>query len=217
VDLAPLQNKWIDVELEMTIGDASTGRVRWALRDNGTTVIDVTKTGVDTFLQDRVRPKWGIYRSLGDTSGSLQDCYQLIRNMRAYQRTSSAPPPIEVQAENATISRGVVESNHTGFTGTGFVNLDNVVGSYAQFAVTAAAAGTRSLAIRFANGTTASRPMSVSVNGVVVATPTFAPTADWDTWAVATVPVTLSAGANTIRLTSTTATGGPNLDKINLT
>ncbi|WP_211215919.1 glycosyl hydrolase family 95 catalytic domain-containing protein, partial [Catelliglobosispora koreensis] len=33
------------------------------------------------------------------------------------------------QAENATISRGLVESNHAGFTGTGFVNLDNTTGS----------------------------------------------------------------------------------------
>jgi Carbohydrate binding module (family 6) len=351
VDLAPLQNKWIDVELEMTIGDASTGRVRWALRDNGTTIIDVTRTGVDNFLQDRVRPKWGIYRSLGDTSGSLQDCYQLIRDMRAYQWTSSAPPstvryeaeqatisqgavesnhlgftgtgfvnldnvtgsylqfavsaptagpasltlryangtttdrpmdvrvngalvasgvsfpstftwddwetrtvtaslvagtntvrftattanggpnmdhldvqllsapppPIEIQAESGTISQGAVESNHLGFTGTGFVNLDNVTGSYVQFAVSSPTAGARSLGIRFANGTTVNRPMSVTVNGTVVATPAFAPTANWDTWAVATVPVTLTAGANTIRLTSTTANGGPNLDRINLT
>ncbi|NUR73596.1 MAG: Tat pathway signal sequence domain protein, partial [Hamadaea sp.] len=67
-DLVPLQNKWIDVELEMTIGDSDTGRVRWVLRDGATTVIDVTRSGVDTWLQDRVRPKWGIYRSLGDTS-----------------------------------------------------------------------------------------------------------------------------------------------------
>ena len=28
----------------------------------------------------------------------------------------------DYQAENATISQGVVESNHAGFTGTGFVN-----------------------------------------------------------------------------------------------
>ncbi|MFG2854498.1 Tat pathway signal sequence domain protein [Streptomyces mirabilis] len=44
-----------------------------------------SRTGVDTFLADRVRPKWGIYRSLGDTSGSLQDCYLLLTNLRGYQ------------------------------------------------------------------------------------------------------------------------------------
>jgi len=47
--------------------------------------IGKSKTGVDTFLADRVRPKWGIYRSLGDTSGSLRDCRLLLTNLRGYQ------------------------------------------------------------------------------------------------------------------------------------
>jgi hypothetical protein len=85
VNLAPLQNKWIDMELELKIGDGTSGRIRWVLRDGSTTVIDTAKSGVDTWLGDRVRPKWGIYRSLGDSSGSLQDCYLLYSNMRAYQ------------------------------------------------------------------------------------------------------------------------------------
>jgi hypothetical protein len=85
VDLAPLQNKWIDAELEIKIGNGTSGRVRWVIRNGSTTVIDVTRSGVDTFLMDRVRPKWGIYRSLGDSSGSLQDCHMLVRTMRAYQ------------------------------------------------------------------------------------------------------------------------------------
>ena len=84
-NLGPLQNKWIDVLLDLTIGDSATGRVRWALFDGATSIVDVTRTGLDTWLDDRVRPKWGIYRSLGDTSGSLQDCYLLLTRMRAYQ------------------------------------------------------------------------------------------------------------------------------------
>src|SRR3712207_5583046 len=64
------------------------------------------------------------------------------------------------QAENATISQGVVESNHAGFTGTGFVNYNNVSGSFVEFAVNAPAAGSATLTFRYANGTTANRPMS---------------------------------------------------------
>jgi hypothetical protein len=85
-NLEPLHNKWIDVEYEIKVGDGTSGRVRWVIRSGGSTVIDVTKTGVDTFLADRVRPKWGIYRSLGDTSGSLQNCYLLLTRMRAYKQ-----------------------------------------------------------------------------------------------------------------------------------
>lgn len=83
--LDPLHDKWTDVDFQIKVGDGSAGSVRWILKSGSTTVIDASKTGVDTFLADRVRPKWGIYRSLGDTSGSLQDCYLLLTNLRGYQ------------------------------------------------------------------------------------------------------------------------------------
>jgi chitin-binding protein len=84
-DLDPLHNAWTDVDFQIKVGNGSAGSVRWILKSGSTTVVDASKTGVDTFLADRVRPKWGIYRSLGDTSGSLQDCYLLLTNMRGYQ------------------------------------------------------------------------------------------------------------------------------------
>ncbi|WP_046730182.1 heparin lyase I family protein [Streptomyces humi] len=85
-DLDPLHDKWTDVDFQIKVGNGSAGSVRWILKSGGATVIDVSKTGVDTFLADRVRPKWGIYRSLGDTSGSLQDTYLLLTNLRGYQQ-----------------------------------------------------------------------------------------------------------------------------------
>ncbi|MEU0570721.1 CBM35 domain-containing protein [Nonomuraea sp. NPDC005983] len=131
--------------------------------------------------------------------------------------SAPTPPATEYQAEDATLGQAVVESNHAGFTGTGFVNFDNVIGSYAEFTVTAAAAGSRTLTIRYANGTTVDRPMDVTVNGAVVAPArSFPATTNWDTWVDATVTVPLSAGANTIRLTGTTANGGPNIDRVSL-
>ncbi|MEV8427660.1 Tat pathway signal sequence domain protein [Streptomyces chartreusis] len=84
-DLEPLHDKWTDVDFQIKVGNGSAGSVRWILKSGGTTVIDKSKTGVDTFLADRVRPKWGIYRSLGDTSGSLQDCHLLLTDLRGYQ------------------------------------------------------------------------------------------------------------------------------------
>ncbi|UUU29606.1 polysaccharide lyase [Streptomyces sp. CA-210063] len=84
-DLTPLHNSWVDVDFQVKVGNGSAGSVRWILKKGSTTLIDVSRTGVDTFLADRLRPKWGIYRSLGDTSGSLQNCHMLLRNMRGYQ------------------------------------------------------------------------------------------------------------------------------------
>ncbi|WP_290860860.1 carbohydrate-binding protein [Hamadaea sp.] len=128
---------------------------------------------------------------------------------------AAAPVSDVYQAEDCTISQGVVEANHTGFTGTGFVNYDNLSGSYVQCSVTVATAGAYTLTFRASNGTTADRPLSVVVNGSTVnGSLNFASTSTWDTWADIPQTVTLNAGANTVRGTATTANGGPNLDKI---
>ncbi|MEU6714533.1 PQQ-dependent sugar dehydrogenase [Nonomuraea sp. NPDC046802] len=119
----------------------------------------------------------------------------------------------DYQAESATISQGIVDSNHAGYTGSGFVNYDNLVGSYVEFDVSAAAAGVQSLTFRYANGTTADRPMSIDVNGTAT-TVSFPATGAWTTWREVSVNATLSAGGNTVRATSTTDGGGPNLDRL---
>ena len=117
------------------------------------------------------------------------------------------------EAENATISQGAVESNHAGFSGTGFVNYDNVTGSYTQWTVTAATAGSTALSIRYASGTATNRPMDIRVNGALVASGmAFGSTSTWDTWATAAVTANLTAGSNTVRATATTGNGGPNVD-----
>ncbi|MFI6532285.1 carbohydrate-binding protein [Nonomuraea sp. NPDC050547] len=130
---------------------------------------------------------------------------------------ASGPTPTDHQAEDAVISQGAVESNHAGFTGTGFVNYDNLVGSYVEFTVNVASAGPATLTLRFANGTTAGRPMDLAVNGTQAAGElAFDPTGAWTNWTTRTLTVPLNAGANTIRATATTAGGGPNLDRISL-
>jgi hypothetical protein len=138
----------------------------------------------------------------------------LVSTVMSVQHTAAAAPT-QYEAENATISQGVVESNHAGFSGTGFVNVDNVVGSYVEFSVNAATAGPASLVFRFANGTTTDRPMDIAVNGTVVAAArSFPGTGAWATWEESTLNTTLTAGANKVRVTSTTANGGPNVDRL---
>jgi endoglucanase len=123
----------------------------------------------------------------------------------------------EHQAETATITAGLVESNHAGFNGTGFVNYDNAVGSAVEFTVTAPTAGTAGLTFRFANGTTVNRPLSISVNGTVVnANLAFNGTGAWTTWQTATINAPFTAGTNRVKATATTANGGPNLDQLSV-
>ncbi|MFF3577973.1 PQQ-dependent sugar dehydrogenase [Streptomyces mirabilis] len=130
---------------------------------------------------------------------------------------TAAQAATDYQAEDATISQGAVATNHTGYTGTGFVDYTNITGSYVEFTVSAATAGTSSLALRYANGTSVDRPMDLSVNGTVVASGvSFPATTDWNTWATKSVNVQLDAGSNKIRATATTANGGPNLDRVSV-
>lgn len=83
-NLAPLKNKWIDVEIEIKVADGAAGRLRYALKDGPTTVVDASRSG-DTWISgNQAHPKWGIYRSLNDP-GQLADTYLLLRDMRAYQ------------------------------------------------------------------------------------------------------------------------------------
>ncbi|MGW0698974.1 cellulase family glycosylhydrolase [Streptomyces sp. NPDC002867] len=127
----------------------------------------------------------------------------------------AAAAAVTHEAENATVSRGLVESDHTGYTGTGFVNYDNVSGSYVQWTVNAAQAGRATLTLRYANGTTANRPMDISVNGTLAADErAFNGTGSWTSWSTVTLAADLRAGANTIRATATTANGGPNVDHL---
>ena len=125
--------------------------------------------------------------------------------------------PIRYEAENATISQGAVAANHTGFSGTGFVDYTNVSGSFVEWTVDASAGGSATLAFRYANGTTVDRPMDIAVNGTTVSPGvSFPGTGNWDTWADKAVTAGLAAGSNKVRATATTANGGPNVDYLDV-
>ena len=127
------------------------------------------------------------------------------------------PPPNRHEAEAATISQGLPETTHAGFSGTGYVNTDNVAGSSVQWTVTAAQAGTATLRFGFANGVATDRPMDITVNGALVADNlAFPATGAWTSWQTRSITVPLTAGANTVLATAATAGGGPNLDYLDV-
>ena len=109
---------------------------------------------------------------------------------------------------------------HTGFTGEGYVDTENKVGSFVELTFDAPAAGRYVLAARYAHGKSDTRPVELRVNGEV-ADPAFAfpPTRFWTDWVYATLPqpVQLKAGKNIVRLTATSAEGLANLDHLRFT
>jgi hypothetical protein len=122
------------------------------------------------------------------------------------------------QAENATdIDEGVVESIHAGYTGAGYVNIDNATSSFMWHVVDAPAAGPASLRVRYANGTGSNRPIAFTVNGVSSGTVSGAPTGAWSTWVTSgPISINLLAGSNDIVHSSVTADGMPNIDRFEI-
>jgi uncharacterized protein DUF4394/alpha-galactosidase-like CBM13-containing protein len=127
-----------------------------------------------------------------------------------------AAAPLQYQAENGTQGGGnTLEATNAGFIGTGYVNFaDNVAGGFTSIQVNQN--GTKTLIFRYANGGAVNRPCNVTVNGVSAGTVAFAPTGAFTTYRTVTLPVNLGTGGGfrEVRVTSTTAAGGPNFDQL---
>jgi hypothetical protein len=125
------------------------------------------------------------------------------------------------EAEDATFAGGaVVQNDHTGFTGSGFVGgfTDGFKGNAAvSFGVAVATAGDHDLALRYANGTGSTRTFTLTVDGASrqVSLPA---TAGWDSWATVTQSVFLDAGDHTVTYAYGVAdNGNANLDSLTVT
>ena len=124
------------------------------------------------------------------------------------------------QAEQAALSGGaVVATEHAGYTGTGFVGgyTDGNKGTATStFAVTAAASGQHTLALRYANGTGSAKTLTLLVDGAAQQV-TLPATAGWTTWATQSTAVTLSAGSHSVAYRFGSAdSGNVNLDALDV-
>ncbi|MER6136272.1 CBM35 domain-containing protein [Streptomyces sp. NPDC001815] len=135
----------------------------------------------------------------------------------ALSGTTAHAATTRYEAETSpAICTGTIDSDWAGHTGSGFCNGTNATGAHAQFTVTAAASGTATLKVRFANGTTAARPANLTVNGSAATSVSFEGTGAWGTWATKTLTVPVTAGSNTIRFSPTNAGGLPNIDHLDV-
>jgi hypothetical protein len=130
--------------------------------------------------------------------------------------TSAATNRYEAENPPATCD-GTIDSNHSGFSGSGFCNAGNTTGAAVEFTVSSTTAKSAALQLRFANGGAGSRSADVLVNGTRVQSASFEPTGGWSTWASKTLTADLRAGSNTVRFTSTNSTGLPNVDFLDVT
>jgi Domain of unknown function (DUF4394) len=131
-----------------------------------------------------------------------------------------AVSPDTYEAENATVGGGAMVGNSfLGFRGTGYVSLGSgVAGGFVDFQVNQSnpSGNARAYFITYANGSGVNRPCNITVNGVVVDSFNFPPTGSWSnyTTTLRTINLGTAPGFRNVRITSTTAAGGPNIDNI---
>jgi hypothetical protein len=124
-----------------------------------------------------------------------------------------APKEAVFEAEKASLTRAITATNHSGYSGTGFVDYLNPEGSAITWQVYTPLPGQYKLSFRYALQS-GSRPMGLKVNAVAANAPvSFPATNAWNTWQFSTVSTPLKAGLNTVTLYATGASG-PNLDHL---
>jgi hypothetical protein len=83
-DLTPLHDRWLSADVTLKIAGGTGGSVHFILKDGDTVLTDASKDGISLWPADtaRLRPKWGIYRGLGDPS--VETTYILLSDLKAY-------------------------------------------------------------------------------------------------------------------------------------
>ncbi|HWG13187.1 MAG TPA: TIM-barrel domain-containing protein [Streptosporangiaceae bacterium] len=126
------------------------------------------------------------------------------------------------EAEDLSLNGVTVANDHTGYTGTGFAAGFQNTGNSLSFQVKVATAGTYQFDARYANsvggdGQNTTRTLTVSADGEAGPTLTMPTTADWNTWAVVSADLSLTAGTHTITVARTASdSGNVNLDSLAL-
>ena len=122
------------------------------------------------------------------------------------------------EAENAVLNGVSTNTDHTGYTGSGFVDGFSNVGDCVTFTINAPEDGLYSFVFRYANSTGSGANRKVYVDNVILDEVSFGNMGDWDTWAFdANCSAYLTAGSHTVRLSyDNGCSGAINLDSLTL-
>ncbi|MFF2851490.1 family 16 glycoside hydrolase [Streptomyces sp. NPDC058001] len=132
----------------------------------------------------------------GETLWSTEAWYTL-NSLPGKQAT-----PTQYEAEEATLTGGAgLGTDHSGYSGGGFVDGFGTKGAAATFAVDVDKAGTYDVGLRYSNGPnpfTGDKTVSVYVNGTRVKQTTLPSTGTWNAWATGTESLPLRKGTNSV-------------------
>lgn len=136
-------------------------------------------------------------------------------NIIASNRISVTPSYLiffQEKEEGFCTIEGTVDTNHPGYTGTGFSNTNNETGAGIDYRVQIGISKTYYLEIRYANGSDNSRPVSIIVDEIAVGFVPCVPTGEWSNWNIVSFSVYLESGEHDIRLEALEEKGLSNID-----
>lgn len=134
------------------------------------------------------------------------------QNIPTYYAVTNNTITIQEDETGFCSAEGTVDSNHTGHTGSGFLNTANVFGNGIDWKLNGSA-GSYTFTWRYAS--TSNRSAKLVVNGSTVASNiSFNSTGSWTSWETESVMVDLSDGVKDIRLEATNNSGLGNIDYI---
>jgi rhamnogalacturonan endolyase len=155
---------------------------------------------------------------ISSSSATTNVCLNSNMSITANFETESGQSVASLQ-ENETgfcSVDGVIESDHSGYTGSGYANTENASGNGIDYKVNISASGNYTVEIRYA--ATSDRPGKLIQNGSeVLSNITMNSSGAWTTWNTVTTSVYLSSGISDLRLEATSSNGLPNIDYLQLT
>ncbi len=206
-----------NVRLDFRYANGSTTNRTLSIVVNGNTVGSITQAPTGSWTTWKTQ---SITVSLKAGSNTIKATATAsvgganVDSLTIVKATTSTAVVVQAEAMQRS-SAAAVGSQHKGYTGSGYVNLGSN-GNYVQTTVNRTTAGNVTIKLRYANGSTTSRPISASVNGSVkVSSITMPGTGSWTTWKEVTFTLSLVAGNNVIKLTSISGSG-VNLDSITI-
>jgi hypothetical protein len=185
---------------------------------NGWGVNDVSTNADVDFVYSEI---W----HLSNSYKQLQDYIESLRSnsgnkavvLAAYMNYAENIGP-RYEAENAARTNVAVDTDHAGYTGSGFVDEFASNGDSVEFTITAPEDGQYSLIFRYGNGTGNDSTLNMYVDSVFERELYFFEQANWDTWKEdATYTMELTQGSHTIKLAHDSGNiGAVNLDSLTL-
>ncbi|SHG18763.1 Carbohydrate binding module (family 6) [Jatrophihabitans endophyticus] len=123
------------------------------------------------------------------------------------------------EAEKGTLAGGATPAtDHNGYSGSSFVAGLDTNASDTLHLTGVPADGSYVLQLRYAKGSSGSRPVSIEVGAADATSASLPSTGGWDEWRTVDVPVTLTAGANDVAIQCPTADScGVNVDTVAFT